>query len=121
MKVNQAHGSDAGEDSEHHLYEAIASIRTAEEAENFFVDLCTPAEIQAMADRWRVVFHIKNGKPYRQIYEETGVSATTVGRVARCLVLGKDGYNLIYNRIEKIKNEKRNKIKNSNTKKRASK
>jgi TrpR-related protein YerC/YecD len=54
-----------------------------------------------MADRWQVVAAIKAGKPYRQIYEETGVSVTTVGRVARSLRLGEGGYKLIYSRLEK--------------------
>ena len=53
-----------------------------------------------MADRWRMVSLIESGKPYRQIYEETGVSMTTIGRVARCLRQGTGGYGLIYQRLE---------------------
>ena len=54
-----------------------------------------------MADRWRVVPLIKADIPYRQIYEETGVSVTTVGRVARCLIIGKGGYDLVFKRLKK--------------------
>lgn len=103
------------------LYEAIATIKTAEEAKQFMQDLCTPAEIQAMADRWRVVDLIKQGSPYRQIYSETGVSVTTVGRVARCILLGTGGYNVIYARKEKKMHDRNNKNKNRSTKKRSSK
>ena len=67
----------------------------------FFQDLCTPAELQAMADRWRVVGLIKKGLPYRKIYELTKVSVTTIGRVSRCILLGKGGYNLLYDRVIK--------------------
>ena len=88
-------------DLEHTLYEAIAEIKSPDEAKMFFHDLCTPAEIQAMADRWLAVHAVKTGKPYRQIHDETGVSVTTVGRVARCILLGEGGYNLIYNRLNK--------------------
>lgn len=91
----------AQDNSEQELYEAIAAIKTANEAKKFFHDLCTPAEIQSMADRWRVVDFVIAGKPYRQIYDETGVSVTTVGRVARCLMLGEGGYQLIYDRLKK--------------------
>ncbi len=108
------------EDSDHGLYAAIGAITTPEEAKRFFEDLCTPTEIQAMVDRWRVVAFIKAGIPYRQIYDETGVSVTTIGRVARCLMLGEGGYNLIYQRLEK-KHENVNKVKNSHSKKRSSK
>ena len=98
----QKNVSKKKEDPAHGLFKALAVIQTEEEARRFFIDLCTPAEIQAIADRWRVVALIKAGEPYRQIYEETGVSVTTIGRVARCLMLGEGGYTLIYNRLEKI-------------------
>lgn len=107
--------------AEDQLFEAIATIKTAVEARSFLQDLCTPAEIQAMADRWRVVAMIKVGKPYRQIYDETGVSVTTVGRVARCITMGEGGYNIIYERLENKKNAVKSKVKNRHSKKRAAK
>jgi|GEM_PF-3402497 len=110
-----------GKTIENQLYAAIALLKTSKEARQFFQDLCTPAELQAMADRWQVVALIKAGKPYRQIYDETGVSMTTVGRVARCITFGEGGYNLIYERSEKKSYESSTKIKNCRTKKRTSK
>ena len=41
-----------------------------------------------MADRWAVVELLERGLPYREIHRQTGVSVTTVGRVARYLTLG---------------------------------
>ncbi len=64
------------------LYAAVAALRTAEECNAFFKDLCTPAELQAMADRWAVVEYVQKGLPYREIHRLTGVSVTTIGRVA---------------------------------------
>jgi TrpR-related protein YerC/YecD len=55
-------------------------------------DLCTPAELEALADRWRVVPLLLAGVPYREIHDRTAVSVTTIGRVARCLVQGEGGY-----------------------------
>lgn len=83
------------------LFEAIAAIKAPAEAALFFKDLCTPAELQAMADRWLVVRPIQSQLPYREIHEMTGVSVTTIGRVARCLAMGNGGYKLIYERVEK--------------------
>lgn len=83
------------------LFKAMATLQNAQEAEQFLTDLCTPAELQAMADRWLVVKPIKKGDSYRKIYEDTGVSVTTVGRVARSLNLGSGGYDVIYQRLEK--------------------
>ncbi|MBS0290521.1 MAG: hypothetical protein JSS07_10880 [Proteobacteria bacterium] len=100
MKIRHALGAK-NEESEHQLYEAILALKSIEEVKQFFEDLCTPTERQAMADRWLVVEPIKAGIPYRTIYEETGVSVTTIGRVARCLSLGAGGYNLVYERIKR--------------------
>lgn len=121
MKIHRMQAAKESEEPKHMLYEAIAAIRTDEEAKQFFQDLCTPSEIQAMADRWLAVYAIKAGKPYRQVYDETGVSVTTVGRVARCIMMGEGGYNLIYARVGKKSYENSIKTKNRNTKKRASK
>ena len=38
--------------AERNLCVALAALRSAEECRAFLRDLCTPAEIQAMADRW---------------------------------------------------------------------
>ena len=45
-----------------------------------------------MCDRWKVVPHIVAGEPYRAIHDKTGVSVTTIGRVARTLEQGAGGY-----------------------------
>ena len=86
--------------AERNLFTAVASLRNADECRAFFRDLCTPAEIQAMADRWAVVDWLMRGVPYREINRLTGVSVTTVGRVARCLADGNGGYSLVVRRTK---------------------
>jgi TrpR-related protein YerC/YecD len=85
--------------AERSLYAAILTLRTVEECRGFFRDLCTPAEIQAMADRWAVVENLQRGLPYREIHRLTGVSVTTIGRVARYLAAGNGGYALAAQRL----------------------
>jgi TrpR-related protein YerC/YecD len=85
--------------AERHLYAAVAQLNTAEECRAFFRDLCTPAEIQAMADRWAVVEWLRRGLPYREVHRITGVSITTIGRVARFLASGNGGYSLAASRL----------------------
>jgi TrpR-related protein YerC/YecD len=76
------------------LAQAFNGLKNAEQIYAFLIDLCTPAELEALADRWQVVEPLTKGKPYRQIHDDTGVSVTTIGRVARCLELGTGGYQL---------------------------
>lgn len=85
--------------AERALYAAITSLQTMEECRAFFRDLCTPAELQALADRWAVVGPLQAGMPYREIHRQTGVSVTTIGRVARCLASGAGGYVVASERV----------------------
>ena len=86
--------------AERNLFAAIASLRTVEECRAFLRDLCTPAELQAMADRWAVVECLRRGMPYREIHRQTAVSVTTIGRVARYLASGHGGYALAAQRLD---------------------
>lgn len=82
------------------LMKAISLLNSREEARSFMTDLCTPAELESMADRWQVVPLLQQGVPYRTIHDETGVSVTTITRVARCLTMGSGGYELIAARVD---------------------
>ena len=84
---------------ERSLYSAILALRTPEELRSFFRDLCTPAELQAMSDRWAVVELLERALPYREIQRLTGVSVTTIGRVARYLTSGNGGYSMAADRL----------------------
>jgi uncharacterized protein YerC len=55
-----------------------------------------------MADRWAVVECLRRGLPYREIHRQTGVSVTTIGRVARYLAQGNGGYALAAERINGV-------------------
>ncbi|MBM4219325.1 MAG: hypothetical protein FJ171_06740 [Gammaproteobacteria bacterium] len=80
--------------NERALYQAILSLRSPEELQAFFRDLCTPAELQALTDRWAVAVKLQDRIPYREVQRETGVSVTTIGRVARYLNAGHGGYSI---------------------------
>jgi TrpR-related protein YerC/YecD len=68
------------------LFETFALIESADEAKRFLTDLCTPSEIKAFTERWRVcrLLSLKRFS-YRKIREQTGASLMTIGRVARFL------------------------------------
>ncbi|QIK81850.1 DNA-binding transcriptional regulator [Lysobacter sp. HDW10] len=76
----------------HSLARALAALDDPKKVAAFLRDLCTPAELESMCDRWKVVPQIASGEPYRAIHDKTGVSVTTIGRVARTLEQGAGGY-----------------------------
>lgn len=81
------------------LIDALLAMRTPAEMRALLDDLCTPAEIEAIADRWRVVPLLLEETSYREIHDRTGVSVTTIGRIARCLAFGAGGYRLAAERV----------------------
>lgn len=71
---------------EKELYKAVLKLKTPEECRAFFCDLCTPAELHAMVERWQIAKLLFSEKlSYREIQEKTGSSLTTISRVARFL------------------------------------
>ena len=82
------------------LYDALLTLESPDECRQFLADLCTPAEVEAMVDRWAVVPLLGAGLPYRRIHDMTGVSVTTIGRVARFLSAGNGGYQLALQRLD---------------------
>ena len=81
------------------LARAFAALERPQDVQAFLRDLCTPAELEAMVDRWRVVPLLRDGVPYRDIHQRTGVSVTTTGRVARTLEQGHGGYAVAIERL----------------------
>ena len=83
------------------LFDAILSMRKRPELEAFLRDLCTLAELEAMAHRWQVVRLLDEGMPYLQISRRTHASTTTVTRVAHWLRHGEGGYRLLLDRMKR--------------------
>ncbi len=98
MKLKRLESESQTEAAEKALCRAVINLRTPEECRNFMRDLCTPAELQALVDRWQVVELLEDGLTYRRINELTGVSVTTIGRVARFLADGFGGYRTAVDR-----------------------
>jgi TrpR-related protein YerC/YecD len=68
------------------LCAALLVPRDGAEMRRFLTDLCTPAEVRTLAERWHVARLLDGTKlSYRDIHDGTGVSTTTIVRVARFL------------------------------------
>lgn len=87
--------------AEEALYRAVLALDSPADCRAFFQDLCTPAELQALKDRWAVVELLEQGLTYRQIHDRTGVSLTTIGRCARYLGNGAGGYRKALDNLKK--------------------
>ena len=81
------------------LFDAILSLKTKEEAANFFRDLLTMAEIKEFTNRWQMVKMLVAGKSYIAIADKLKVSTATVTRVAHWLHHGMGGYEDLSSRV----------------------
>lgn len=101
MKRKSIAGEEFSFEPKEWLARGFATTDTIEETIAFLTDLCTPAELEALTDRFRVIPYLVEGLPYRDIYERTGVSVTTIGRVARTMSSGAGGYQLAVKRLKR--------------------
>ena len=83
------------------LAKAFAYITNEKDMVNFLRDICTLEEITEIANRWEAVQMINKGKPYREIAKKTGMSTTTVTRIAHWLNNGEGGYKKVLEKIKK--------------------
>jgi TrpR-related protein YerC/YecD len=74
------------------LLRVILGLGGPREARRFLRDLMTEDEIRMIVDRWRVARMLHEGRTYRDIEAETGLSSRTIARISRWLQEGEGGY-----------------------------
>jgi len=83
------------------LAKALQSLKTEEEVLAFLRDVATLEELVELANRWDVVLKLAAGQNYREIAKQTGISTTTITRIAHWLNHGEGGYQAALKRIGK--------------------
>lgn len=81
------------------FFEAVLMLKTKEECEKFFTDVCTVKELLSIAQRLEVAKLLKIRKTYKEIEKETGASTATISRVNRCLQYGSEGYEIVLQKL----------------------
>lgn len=85
------------------FYNALLTLKTADEVSSFFDDVCTIQEIEAIAQRFEVACLLDEGKSYIDINKSTGASTATICRVSKCFNYGDGGYKTAIERLNKEK------------------
>ena len=88
------------------FFNAVLSLKTADECQAFFKDVCTIKELQDISQRLQVAILLDQGMKYQEIGAKTGVSPATISRVNRCLVYGTGGYRKAIGKIKAAETEK---------------
>ena len=79
------------------LFEAILCLKNKEECYTFF-------ELLSLSQRFEVAKMLREKRTYLEISEKTGASTATISRVNRSLSYGNDGYEMVFERMEKKEN-----------------
>ena len=86
------------------LYKAILSLKTTEDCEKFFKDICTIKELEALSLRFLVAQQLDKGKNYNDVSRDTGASSATISRVNKCINYS-DGYRIVLDRLKESGDE----------------
>ena len=86
------------------LLEAILALKNADEAKRFLRDLLTAEEIEEFATRLEAARLLSRDVQYNAISESTGLSSTTIARMAKWLRGSLGGYRLIIARLNHTHN-----------------
>ena len=77
------------------LAKALLSLNTEKDMLSFLRDIATTEELTSLSERLHVATLLKKGFTYRNIAKQTGLSTTTITRVAHWIKEGEGGYNKV--------------------------
>ncbi len=85
------------------LFNSILQLENLEECYDFFEDLCTVQELKSLSQRIVVAKMLSEKSVYTDIVTKTGASTATISRVNRSLQYGCDGYDIVFKRLDELK------------------
>ena len=77
------------------FFEAVLKLKSKEDCRKFFEDVCTIKELQDVSQRLEVAKLLSEKKNYQEISRLAGASTATISRVNKCLLYGKEGYQVV--------------------------
>lgn len=85
------------------LANAFLALKSESEMMSFLRDLCTIEELEELSGRWEAAEMLNKKISYRDIARETGLSTTTVTRIAHWLYHGEGGYQNVLDKKSRRK------------------
>ena len=81
------------------LFRLLAKTSDPADIAALFEDLCTPKEVENMAERLYAAELLLEGNTYNQVMALADISSATLSRVSRCVQQGK-GYCKLLKEVE---------------------
>ncbi len=80
------------------LFDAVLKLKNVEDCRRFFEDVCTIKELQDISQRLEVARLLKEGNNYQEVCKQTGASTATICRVNKCILYGRGGYDIVFDK-----------------------
>ena len=77
------------------LYDLFTKISTAGDAKKILKDILTPAELDAIAERWQLIKLLHKGVSQREIAKKLNISISKITRDSRALKYGTGGFKIL--------------------------
>ena len=81
------------------FFDGVLCLENKEECYQFFEDICTIKELNAIAQRFEVAKMLREERTYIDIAKNTGASTATISRVNRSLNYGNESYDMLFERM----------------------
>jgi TrpR-related protein YerC/YecD len=109
VKLVQNIGSDVdwSTSKNKQLVASILELKNGDEAKRFLRDLMTPLEIEELGNRIEAASLLSRDMQYNYITKKTGLSSTTIARIAKWLGGSLGGYRLVLARLHHSNSSKR--------------
>ncbi|MBO6146230.1 MAG: TrpR YerC/YecD [Lachnospiraceae bacterium] len=88
------------------FFDAVLALKDREECYRFFEDIATVNEVLSLSQRLEVAGMLKEGRTYLDIAHRTGASTATISRVGRSMSGGNGSYDIVFERLNKKKEDK---------------
>ncbi|MFA5931832.1 MAG: YerC/YecD family TrpR-related protein [Candidatus Paceibacterota bacterium] len=92
---------DWGTNENKRLIQAFLILENIDETKRFLRDIMTEKEIKELSNRLEAATLLSKDVQYNAIIEKTGLSSTTIARIAKWLKGPIGGYRLILNKLSK--------------------
>jgi TrpR-related protein YerC/YecD len=81
------------------LYDALLTLQTRDECQQFLQDVLSDKELTNLVTRWKAFCALLDGATQRAVAQKFGIPISTVSRAARALRQSKGGCKLLFERL----------------------
>jgi TrpR-related protein YerC/YecD len=89
------------------LYDALLTLKTRDECQQFLQDVLSNKELTHLVTRWKAFCALLDGATHRAVSQKFEIPISTVSRAAHTLQCGTGACKLLFKRLREKKSDKK--------------